>query len=526
MSPSTLEQSISNARSAGATDDEIVESLTGHPEHGQKIKDARAAGAGSKDILAAISSVPPAPTSFGEKLSEAYKKLASNDPFIAIASGAAHTGLGAYGILKKGAKFAGLGDLPEAPESVKRFASGEDLGTVGKAIRGGEQLAEFALPGGVVTKGVKAVSKLGKIAQVGARALGEAASAGGVAGVQSGGDIETAAHSALWAGAASGLFSTIGSALKAIPAYKPTFNFPDRVSLPQRKEIIQQGIENNVLISEPGLKRAQGLVEAGAKEKAGLVGTHATQLLDTSPILKQLENMKNLRTTISPQGDPELIAGVQKIIDKHFPPPPPVTVGGQTFPVGIFVKKFPQLAQKLGITDIAAAGPPKITVAEANEINQNLNNLIDKYYGHLVSIPGEAEKVVNHGLKIGLETLIPELAQVNRSLQNSIYLRNAIEDYLKSPRGQEVIKHPSIIAASLMASLGFKTGFHFAVPSALLYEALSNPRIRSALAVLQHAAGDALTTGGFPATAARVAGYASSRYTQPTLKTPIPEVPK
>lgn len=118
------------------------------------------------------------------------------------------TGLGGYGLLRK----AGL-PLPPAEEVLpsirERTATppttagkvGEFLGTAG----------QFLIPGAAVGRGVKAVeaatagTKLSRLAPIAARTLGEAASAGGVEAVRSGGDIKKAAEAAALGGAAGGV---------------------------------------------------------------------------------------------------------------------------------------------------------------------------------------------------------------------------------------------------------------------------------------------------------------------------------
>lgn len=121
-------------------------------------------------------------------------------------SGLIHTGVGAYELARK---IPGVGAvLPETSEFWKGAAEAPDSvgGTIG---RFGEQAAEMMIPMSKVSTAAQALPAAGRIAA-------EAAAAGGIAGVQSGGDPTTMATAA----GTQGVLGAAGEALTRTGAAK------------------------------------------------------------------------------------------------------------------------------------------------------------------------------------------------------------------------------------------------------------------------------------------------------------------
>lgn len=141
------------------------------------------------------------------------------DVFEGIGAGVFHIPVGIYDLIRK---IPGVAEhLPEPSPYLRGLTHTPDT-IAGKVGRAAEGVAEFAIPVGEVSKAVEALPlvadalKAGaplasRIAASGARIAAESATAGGVAGVQSGGDPQAMGDAAL----TTGLLGTAGAVVPA-----------------------------------------------------------------------------------------------------------------------------------------------------------------------------------------------------------------------------------------------------------------------------------------------------------------------
>lgn len=444
-----------------------------------------------------------------------------------VGSGVASTALGTYNMIRKGAKKLGLRDLPDAPDVLTKAASDQNYDGAGNPIgpmsplfrmgKAGEQIGEFFIPAGAISDGAKFASQYGKVAEVGARVLGEGASAGAVAGMQTGGDRDAMERAAITAGIASGAFSTIGSALKAIApaAYTSRFGlkFPDRfVKEPGRVgEILDDAIRNRVLISEGGAAKAKDLIGQSGQITDSLIAKHAGEPIDIKVAESALDEMRGLAARI---GDKRLAAQIEKrwndFLEAHGKAPgtpgtPPQTVTSPIVaPSG--VAGTPGTGAPITKTIPGTPGiPPKpaiITVGESQQLKQDFQTMAERAYGKLAGNKAELNKALARGQREALEDIIPELKTANRTTQNRILLEDAIQKAMKS---QGSITPSVAIAALVNPAAG-----------ELLY-IMRHPTVRSALGIIADRVGGGVTTYGNAA--AKVMAHGSE-----SLAPPIPQL--
>jgi hypothetical protein len=119
-----------------------------------------------------------------------------------IGSGVVSTGLGAYDLARK---IPGASSVLPEPSASLRDAAVAPPSLLGKAGKFLEQGAEFMIPGAIEADAAKALPAIGRVAA-------EAANAGGVAALQSGGDPNAMA----WAAGTGGLMSGVGEGAGAL----------------------------------------------------------------------------------------------------------------------------------------------------------------------------------------------------------------------------------------------------------------------------------------------------------------------
>jgi len=391
-------------------------------------------------------------------------------------SGIISTGAGTYELARKGVKAVGLGELPETPEFIKKAAANTQYDEKGNPIptsdsfglgRGAERVAEFMAPGGLVTKGAKAAAGLGRTAEIGARVLGDAASSAAVTGVQSGGDLTQMAESALSAGVTSGALSTVGGILKSVPnvaIYAKGLKLPERFRGQRAEEVFQKAIDDGILISKGGANKAEAIENLTRAERNHLINQNAGALVDINivrtPVLKLRQMAEQLGET-----------GIVKQIDKRLTEfeaangaAPAKAAKTVTSPI-----VGPNGQAITHTTPGTPAQPAKISMKAAQQAKDDFGMIAQNIYGKFSAGPMQIRKLMGAGLKEAMEAISPEIKDLNRDVQNSKLIKNAINKYLDS--------NPDFVSPR-MAMLAW-----WSAPAAVLYGALGNPFVRSALAI-------------------------------------------
>jgi hypothetical protein len=200
---------------------------------------------------------------------------------------AMYGGLKGLGHSVLGAVKATAGSIPWAGKYVRQAVDDPRVqnlvspeGPMQKIGYGAEQLGEFFAPGGLVSKGAKALGaatagmKFAPLLNVGARAGLDALSAAGVAGAQSGGDPNAMGTAALTAGGTSAALGGLAAgAAKVAPALKSS-------AQQTYAKVLGPTTKENKLLTQKSV--APGLIDRGvtAMTRRGLQGKIASAVDD------------------------------------------------------------------------------------------------------------------------------------------------------------------------------------------------------------------------------------------------------
>lgn len=530
-----IQSQIDAARKAGYTDDQILTHLSTKGGLGDKIKTAKGAGYGSSDILKHLETNPTiATTSPGDKrgakssptLTDQALGLGS-DILEGVGSGVLSTAQGAYNLGRKGVSAVGLGELPAPPEWLQKAAApvqytkdeaGNEIPTdkPSLAFRGGrtaEQIGEFFIPGGATAKLGKAaetavgVGKLGTLARIGATAAGEAAMAGGITSIQTGGDWEAAENAALTAGIASGAFNTVGTMLQSLPLdklYLSKLKFPERFRGQRVDDIMDKAIGEGILISKGGAEKIGQIEKLEKVQRDALISQHLDDMVNIdiiqAPVLKMRQMAADLGETGIVQQIDSRLSNFFKA--KGMKPPIPGTPA-QTNPVYLALGTGPK-------TIPGTPGSPgqgaQITVRDAIKAKDDFQMLAQNFFGKFSEGKGQIRKLISGGLNDALEDISPAYKEMNKDIQNSKLLKQAINKYIDSNPGTFADPRTAILA-------------WWSVPAAVIRGVLASPYMRSALAIGTSRVGQAAPTIG--STVGRVAASQV-----PNFMPPVPERPK
>jgi hypothetical protein len=207
------------------------------------------------------------------------------DVAMGVVKGAGKSLMGAYDLVRRnpgilfppamvaGEVAAAAGAMPQLPEPPAWMREAVETKTTGEAIgSGAEQVAEFLIPGRAVAKGAAALApKLKSLA----RPAMEAAGAGSVAAVQSGGDPAEIAKAAGTAGVVSGLLSpSAWAAKKLYESAKASYARALRPTTKPMKKTAER------VIPELLERRVSAVTLGGLEEKAQSALAVAGQQLD------------------------------------------------------------------------------------------------------------------------------------------------------------------------------------------------------------------------------------------------------
>lgn len=405
----------------------------------------------------------------------------SKDALEGAGSGMFRTANGAIELLRKGGKAVGLGELPPTPEFMQKAGANTQYDEKGNPVppstsfsvgRGAETVGEFVAPGGLVSKGAKAASALGKTAEIGARVLGDTAAAAGVTGVESGGDLAQMGESAIITGLTSGAFSTVGGILKSIPnsaIYASKLKLPSKFLGERADEVFQKAVDDGILISKGGANKAAAIERLTQAERNHLINQQAGTMVDIDVIRKPILEFRRQMVAIGE-------VGVVKQIDKRLAAFE--AANGATPGTAAKIVTSPVVAPTgsgLGSVPINTTVPgtpgvsAQITMKTAQAAKDSFQQLAQNVYGKFSVGAGQSRKLLGAGIKESMEEISPEIKELNRDVQNSKLVKNAINKYLDS--------NPDMLnpKTAILALWNLK--------GALVYGALANPYIRSALAI-------------------------------------------
>lgn len=408
---------------------------------------------------------------------KAIPKTAS-DLLEGAGSGIISTGMGAYNLARKGVKAVGMGDLPEAPDFIKRAASPTQFDAHGNPVqnsgvsafevgRVGEQAAEFLAPEMAAGKLVDAANIGSKVLKVGARAASDAAVGGAVSGVQTGGDLEKMGQTAITAGIASGAFNTIGGILTSIPSsavYLKNLKFPTRFQGDRVEEIVGKAIDDGILISKGGANKAEAFEKMTRAQRDAEIAKHANDLVDMNIVRAPVMRLKQMADQLGETGISAQISKRLKAFEEANGATAAVPPSTTTSPV-LGANGQPITTTTPG----TPAKPAKITMKAAQQAKDDFNLLAQNMFGSMHPGAGEIRKLMGAGIKEAMESISPEIKDLNRDTQSYKLLKNAINKYVD---GNPDLLNPRTAVLAIWNK-----------PAALIYGAFANPFIRSALAI-------------------------------------------
>lgn len=403
-----------------------------------------------------------------------------------IGSGVARTATGMRDLVNAGTKAVGIGEIPDVPGELRKAGSdvqtpGQENSTGFSVGRGLETIGEFVAPGSMVTRGAnlaaKAGSKVGPLAEVaakiGGRAAGDAAAAGAITAAHGEG-MEDIAKAALTAGALSGAFASVGTALKSIPSnrlYMRGLKFQQRFQGQREEEIIGKAIDDGILISHGGAKKAAAFEKMKQADVQALIQAHGQDLVDLDVVRKPMLQFRDEMALIGKTGIVKKInARLAQYEEAKGALPGTKGTPSSSVPSPVLGPNGQRIMHTTPGTPATPATPAKITIAEAQQDKNLLQSLASEVYGKGTK-PSAAhiEKLLGVGVRQAIEEVVPEVKQLNRDAQNYKLLKQAITKYVNS--------NPELLSprTAVLALWNSK--------AALVYGALQNPYIRSALAI-------------------------------------------
>lgn len=421
----------------------------------------------------------PAPAVSARPISEALKSnpvtnwtLAPALDFLeGIGAGVLSTARGASQIAHKIAPA-----IPEIPESYAQ-APPSLAGSAGKMA---EQVGEFAVPAGAVSKATRGAHLL---LRMGAEGL----TAGSVAALQSGGQPGPTAVGAI-TGAAG---PAVGVGVKAIgqsrlpkilyqSAAKPTWSMVKK----EGTEMIDTGLKEGVPVSTEGLRMIEGRIDDLRKEISNGLQMHAAQgkAVDTSKVLSTLDDLENFyKNTAAPEDALQTLKSIRDEFTAYH---------GQQIPID-----------------------------KAQQIKINTYALLKKSYGEMKSAKIEGLKQVARGLKEEISAVFPEIANLNERQSKLLGLEDTLYRAVWRIENHQMMGIGSPLAATaghaLMGGPGAVVGF---VGKFML----DDPTLKSKLAI-------SLSRAGVPAAgkvvSARIAALKASMQEAASKMAQSPELP-
>ena len=441
-------------------------------------------------------------------------------------SGVANTVTGIGELARKASKYVGI-PFPETPEFMKKAAApvqydkkGEpkEPSTMFKLARGGEQMGEFFVPGGAITDAVEAAAGYGSLARAATKVVSEAGSAGAITSAQAGGDLKAGKEAALMTGALVAPFASVEAALRAV---KPSTLYatkeivakiPERFRGDRLGEIVGQAIDNKILVSAGGAKKAQALETAGQNARDAVIAQNAHIPVNFNEVTQPLREFQELARRFGMTDTVSQIDNrINALATAHGYQPAVAGTPAKTVasPSGLLTPSGSHVTYTIPATPGTPAKPPTISVSEAQDLKNFGQSLAYNAFGriHETADSSKIHEVLSEGFMNSLESVIPELRGMNRDIQNTKIIKNAINDYINS--NPELVNTKTAIWAFINPKAAITAGL------------LTNPRVRSALAIAAH--NDVISHLG--ATGARIAAGASTPVPASAQLPPLPQGP-
>lgn len=387
----------------------------------------------------------------------------------------------------------------------------EPTNSVQKIGKGIEQAGEFFIPGGAVSRGIKAVEAATKlpIARALGRAVLEAAGAAGVTGVQTGGDPKAMATVAATAGGTSAALSALpNKTAMARRLYGSALKPPPSMDAAERQAIIDTGLKEGVVLNRDVVDNVQARINALNQKISDEIATRSAAGATVNPETVAgytQRSAKLAKTQVNPESDVVAVEGAKQEFLRNAPQAPYTKLRPTSDPDEATV--FPFTPEGEGST------PLPIPLADAQRMKQGTYRKLKDSYGEQASAAREAQKDLARGLKDQIVQAFPEIAQLNANESALLNLEASLERFVGREGNKELIGLGTPVTTLAAHAAGAPV-----IPAALVGAALKSSEVKSRLAIaLAKAAGQPSTVA---AAAPKIAAYGVSRSGQPTTMPP------
>ena len=353
-----------------------------------------------------------------QKLGTGAKEVLSG-----VGAGVISTGVGAYDLARK---IPGADNVLPAPNEYVRGLTEPPDSTAGRAGKAIEQVGEFFIPSGLVSRGVKAIEGA-TTGMRGAKAIGalgkgalEAGSAAGVTGLQTGGNAGEVKKAALIGGA----FGAFGKALEgAAPAVERSAEKGMNQALGATKEtmknassrVVPELIKRRVwAFTRKGLlNRATGEAgEAGNRVEQGWNALPPDAKVRLSPILQALEKGKQ----------EFVVAGTGAIGNPEA------------------YNHLTEMQARI-VQDLAPSLNGDISVASARSLRQILDKQVARAGGYFGKSLNDASLIAAkeagaNAIRREINSAYPDIAKLNAEFNLWRNVQNVLEETLKRTSSQ------------------------------------------------------------------------------------------
>jgi hypothetical protein len=354
---------------------------------------------------------------------------------------------------------------------------------------GAEQAAEYLAPAGLEeatgkamgAAGAKALAKVpggASVAKVLGKSIANAAGAGAVAGVQTGGDPEAMRNAAL---AAGGTSAVLGAASEALPlkqaaaermygsALKPSPALPDA----ERKMIIQTGLREGLVLNADAVTNIQKRIDdINAQISQGIQDRSAAGATVDPEVVAGYTDRAAQRATqqVNPDAD---VAAVQSAKDEFL--------NNQSVDAP-YTKIRPGTDEAAGTMVPEGEGtvsvPQPIPLADAQKLKTGTYTKLKGSYGEQSSMSREAQKDLARGLKDQIVQAFPEIANLNARESSLLALESSLQRFVGRTGNSELIGLGTPLTTLTAHAAGAPV-----VPAALVGAALKSTSVRSRLAI-------------------------------------------
>jgi len=450
-------------------------------------------GATDEQIRGALSGIakPPEPKTWADKLGlENPIGRAIVDTGEGVAAGAALSVFKGGDTIRRGLGMNRVIDNPDVKQAMT--APDSMAGQVGK---GAEQVAEILIPSMGATKALKA-AQFGKAAIVGADAL----IAGGVTGLQTGGDPKAMAEAALVSGGVGAIASGLGAAARGGKAAQ----LLEESAKKEYGQVLAATKQGNKFLSQKSV--APGLLDRGVKAWTlkGLLGKANSAAEATGKLIGDAWDNLPAGTTV--ELDPVISKLTQQATDAFTIQ----TSGGAAKPVTSMAKSALDSVDymKQLLTDVAETNPTtgalEVPVAKLRQLRQAWDEVAAQakvYQGQQLAdhATGKVHAMAADAIREQLAADFPSIATLNKEYKFWKDAVRVIGDTVTRREGQAVPMSRQIASAAGAAAGAATGGIHGAmvgkVAMGQLQQAISSAAWKTTSAVYKDRLAKALANG-------------------------------